>query len=86
MLREWNGGIKQSYYIQVLHGLLVTDFDFVHLTAELRFAWNDNVEIRNYEFTREEVQEDLDWLLEQEKENWEKYYIGDVEPKVEITL
>lgn len=81
MLQEWNNKIPQHYYIQVLHGLLATDFDYVIVIAELRFAWDkDKVEIRKYFIGRKEVEEDLKWLMSKEKFNWNEYYIGDKEP------
>lgn len=85
-LEKWNNQLPQSYYIQVLHGLLVTGYDFVNLTAELTICWNNHVEIRNYFFSKEEVLEDLDWLLNEERKVWEENYIGNKEPKVELTL
>lgn len=86
MLEEWNNQIPQHYYIQILHGLLVTDFDYVVLVAELRFAWNDRVEIRVYYFYREEVKEDLEFLLDKELWNWNEFYFKDKEPPLVLHL
>lgn len=86
MLEQWNDRIPQHYYIQVLHGLLVTDFDYVVLVAELRFAWNDRVEIRVYHFSKEEVKEDLEFLLDKEFYNWNEFYLKDKEPPLVLYL
>ena len=81
MYDQWKDNkMPQHYYIQVLHGLLVTGFDFVYVVAELRFAWKRNTEIVEIEFTREEVLEDLEWLMEKEKFNYEEFYLKNQEP------
>lgn len=86
MLNNWRDQIPIQYYVQVLHGLLVTHFNYVVLVAELRFAWNDKVEIRTYFIKKEEVLEDLEWLLSQEEYNYNEYYIGDKEPPIILNL
>lgn len=84
MQREkWNDQIPVNYYIQVLHGLNVTGFDFVVLKAQLKTEWSDGsikLDTRHYKFTKEEKQDDIDWLLVKENEQWQKYYVGNVEP------
>lgn len=88
MLDQWNEQIPNPYFIQTLHGLLTLgeDYQFVYLVAHLQFAWNDRVEIRTYKFTREEVQEDLDFLKKEEISNWTEFYLGDKEPAIVISL
>lgn len=86
MLEEWNNQIPNHYYIQVLHGLLVTKFDFVIVVAEIRFSWDRATEIREYEFTREEVKEDLEFLLNKELWNWNEFYVQDKEPPLVLHL
>lgn len=85
MLEQWKNKVPMHYYIQVLHGLLVTGLEFVVFNVEIRFAWNDNVEIRTYEFTREEVIEDLEWL-EVEEDKAYKYYLDNVQPPKKINI
>lgn len=77
MLEEWNRQIPNNYYMQCLHYLLVTGYEFVWLRAKIKFSWDKNKqEIRDYYFTREEVIEDINFLKEKEiyfwKENVEK--------------
>lgn len=87
MLENWNNQIPVQYYCQVLHGLLVTKFDFVILVAEIRFAWNeDKIEIRKYIIKKEEVLDDLEWLMNEEERNYREFYIGDKEPPIIINL
>lgn len=84
MQREkWNDQIPDNYYIQVLHGLLVTDFDFVVLKAQLKLEFNDGtvkLDTRHYTINKDEVLDDLEWLFKKEKEQWFNYYVNDVEP------
>lgn len=83
MQREkWKGQVPMNYYIQVLHGLLVTGFDFVVLKARLKTVYHDDVrvEVKHYIFTKEEKQQDLEFLLENELSQWNEYYVENKEP------
>lgn len=76
MLQDWNNKIPKHYYVQVLHGLLTTNFDYVVVVAELRFAWDeDKVEIRKYFIDRNDIEDDLRWVDQQETYNWNEYYV-----------
>lgn len=87
MLEQWKDEIPQQYYVQVLHGLLVTNFDYVVVVAELRFAWNpEKVEIRKYFISREEKKQDLEWLMSKELSNWNEFYLGNKEPPTIINF
>lgn len=87
MLEQWNDSVPQQYYAQVIHGLLVTNFDYVVVVVELRFAWNeDKVEIRKYLIKRDEVEEDLKWLMSKELHNWNEYYVKDKEPPTVLKM
>lgn len=69
MAREkWKDGIPQNYYVQNLHQLLATGWDFVVLHAQLKRVWDGEIktERRSYFIERSEVQDDLDYLLDAE--------------------
>lgn len=85
MWNEWKEGVPMHYYIQTLHGLLVTGFDFVIFCAELRFIWTDEVKIIERTFTREEALEDLQWLELAEKKGYQ-YYLDNIEPPIELSF
>lgn len=70
---EWQNGVPVEYYLQILHGLLVTSFDFVTLTAELRY-WDGRVEIVERTYRWPEVEDDLWELLQKETEAWNLYF------------
>lgn len=79
MQREkWNERIPDNYYIQVLHYLLVTGYDFVVLRAHLISRWGMDVrtQAKHYFIERSEVQEDLDYLLAEEQKFWEYVEAG----------
>lgn len=67
--KSWQDMIPQNYYVQVLHGLLVTNYDFVILRALIKTAWDDTKqEIRDYKIKKDEVLDDIDFIFEKEKE------------------
>lgn len=79
----WNGRVPDNYYCQILHQMLATGYDYAVLVAAL-FDKDENVEIRFYEFDREDCQADLDWLLGEETYFWENYVLKDRMPPVSI--
>lgn len=65
---DWNGKIPQNYYCQCCHQLLATGWDYVYLFALLmgQSEWC----IREFYIDREDAQEDMNWLLNEEKKFW----------------
>lgn len=66
---KWENQIPHQYYIQILHGLIVTNFDFVVLTAKLFVYKKDNQSyniIKNYFIERSDVEEDIKYLYDNE--------------------
>lgn len=70
--------LPDNYYIQVLHGLNVTGFEFVELYAELTYP-SGNSELVPYHIERSEVEEDLKAIREGVIEFW-KYVENNEEP------
>lgn len=70
---KWDNAIPDNYYIQVLHYLLVTEFDFAILKAQLKYRHNNEMWLvtKHYHIERSEVEEDIKYLAEKEKEFWE---------------
>lgn len=74
MQREkWNDRIPDNYYIQVLHYLLVTEYEFVELRAQLKSVWQGRIRLntRDYHIEREEVMKDIELLKEKEERFWQ---------------
>lgn len=78
---KWKGQIPPNYYVQVLHQLLATGWDFAVLHAQLKFTYQGDIrsERRSYFIERQEVQEDLRYLLQEELNFW-GYVQRDEEP------
>ena len=79
---KWIDAIPDNYYVQVLHQLIATGFDFSVLNAQLKrvFGWEVKTETRRYFIDRAEVKDDIEYLLEQEINFWENYVMKDIEP------
>lgn len=62
---KWDNRIPDNYYIQVLHYLLVTEYDFVVLKAQLKRVRDGEVRLttKHYHIEREEVLSDIKNLL-----------------------
>lgn len=74
MQREkWNHRIPDNYYIQVLHYLMVTEFDFAVLKAQLKYDYDGDIFLttKHYLIEREEVQEDIEFLENAERRFFE---------------
>lgn len=69
---KWRDRVPDNYYIQVLHYLLVTGYEFIELCAHLRTDWGGEkrTTVKHYHIERAEVQNDLDMLLREETKFW----------------
>lgn len=65
---KWNGKIPQNYYIQVLHQLLATGWEYVWLVVLLR--GQTELIYREFFFDRIDREEDMAWLLKEETDFW----------------
>ena len=72
---RWANKIPQNYYIQILHYLIVTGYDFAVLKAQLKSEQNGilYLQTRHYlvDAADEAVQTDMEYLYNAEKEFWE---------------
>lgn len=66
---KWNHRIPDNYYIQVLHYLMVTEFDFTVLKAQLKYDYDGDIMLttKHYKIERDEVQDDIEYLQKAEK-------------------
>lgn len=81
---KWKDGVPQNYYVQNLHQLLATGWDFAILHAQLKRVWDGEVTTtrRSYKIEREDILEDLDYLLEKEIEFWGKVQRDEMPPLI----
>ena len=70
----WKDRIPDNYYIQLLHYLLITGFDFAVLKGQMKFDIDGEVwlQTKHYKIERSEVQEDIGFLKEKEFEFWQR--------------
>lgn len=71
---KWNHRIPDNYYIQLLHYLLITEFDFAILKAQLKYEFDGDVylQTKHYKIERSEVQADVDFLESSERKFWKQ--------------
>ena len=71
---KWKERIPDNYYIQVLHYLMVTEYEFVVLVAQLKSEFNDEIykQTKHYKIERADVEDDIQYLAEEERKFWEK--------------
>lgn len=71
---KWKGRIPDNYYIQLLHYLLVTGFDFVVLVAQLKSEFNGEIykQTKHFKIERAEVEEDIKFLESSERRFWQQ--------------
>lgn len=69
---KWDHRIPDNYYIQVLHYLMVTGFDFAVLKAQLKFDFGGEILLhtKHYKIERSDALEDIELLKSSEKEFW----------------
>lgn len=81
---KWaNGNIPENYFIQVLHGMNVTGFDFVDLIAELTFS-EDYSQLRIYHIERTDVIAELEYVQNGILDFWKNYVLTDREPPLAL--
>ena len=70
--QKWDNQIPDNYYIQILHYLLVTEYDFVVLKAQLKSVRDGEVRLttKHYHIEREEVLDDIEMLKNEEEKFW----------------
>lgn len=80
---KWNGRVPDGYLCQVSHQLLATGFRFAYLQAEL-IGKTESV-IREYLFLREDMEENMAYLLAEEEKFW-RYVVEDRIPPASIRI
>jgi len=69
---QWKDQIPGNYYIQVLHYLAVTEYDFAVLKAQLKYERDGKVNLttKHYFIERKEVGKDIERVIEAERRFW----------------
>ena len=84
---KWDHRIPDNYYCQCLWYMGVTEFDFAILKAQLKYDYTGDVFLttKHYHMDRAEVQEDIDYLMQQ-GESFAEYVRSRKEPPLVINL
>lgn len=71
---KWKDRIPDNYYIQILHYLMVTEFDFAVLKAQLKYEFDGDIylQTKHYRIERSEVEEDIKLLESSERRFWQQ--------------
>ncbi len=79
---NWRDGVPQNYYVQMLHQLLASGFEFNVLHAQLKRVYNGEIKStrQTYRIDRADVAADLEYLLAEEIKFWEEYVVKDRMP------
>lgn len=85
---DWENKIPDSYYVQILHQLAATGWDFAILKAYIRYYVDGEVRvtIRHYRINREDVQADIDYLIQQEAIFWRQVQNNEQPPLILPTI
>lgn len=70
---KWDHKIPDNYYVQLLHYLMVTEFEFAVLKAQLKYEFQGGeimLQTKHYKIERSEVQEDIAYLMQKEADFW----------------
>lgn len=75
---KWNNRIPDNYYLQVLHYMMVMEADFAVLKAQLKYDYSSDVfmQTRHYTIERADVEDDIRFLAEKERDFWQKVKAG----------
>lgn len=80
---HWKDAIPSNYYCQVLHGMMVTEAQFVEVVAQLKSEFKGEIykQTKHYHIERSEVEDDVKYLEEAEN-RFIEYLKNDVCPAV----
>ena len=69
---QWKDRVPDNYYIQLLHYLMVTEFEFAILKASLKTVFDGMpyIQTKHYFIERSEVEADIEYLEHSERSFW----------------
>ena len=87
MAKKWDNQIPDNYYIQLLHYFIVTEFDFAILKAQLKYDHDGDIFLttKHYRIEREDIIEDIEYLIKAEKQ-FSEYIKNDVQPPLVLPV
>lgn len=70
--QRWHNQIPANYYCQVLFYMAVVEADYAYVKAQLKMIVDDEVLLttKHYPIERSDVQDDIDYMMEQGERFW----------------
>lgn len=70
---KWHNQIPDNYFVQILHYLMVTEYDFAILVAQLKYDFDGDIfkQTRHYKIERSDVLLDIAFLADAEAKFWQ---------------
>lgn len=71
---KWKNRVPDNYYIQLLHGFLITEAEFAVLKGQLKYEIDGEIylQTKHYKIERADVEADIDFLESSEKRFWKQ--------------
>lgn len=71
---KWKNQVPDNYYIQLLHGFLITEAEFAVLKAQLKYEIDGEIylQTKHYKIERSEVEADIEFLESSENRFWKQ--------------
>lgn len=85
---SWKDKVPQNYFVQILHGLAITNYDFAIINVEFRFRKSDGTQefVRKiYRFNRVDFEEDIKYLKSELSTFW-KHVQQRTQPNLKVTM
>lgn len=69
---KWRDKLPENYYVQLIHGFLITEAEFAILKGRLKSVIDGMpyIQIKHYPVERSDVLEDIEYLAREEKNFW----------------
>lgn len=87
--KKWGNNIPMNYFIQVLHYLLVSNFEKAYLLVQYYYHTPEGIktlEPVEYIIKKEDYENDLKFLKETEIDFWENYVLTKKMPKLKLKI
>lgn len=82
---SWKESIPTNYFLQVLMEIRCQKTDEATLVAELKYA-TDYIARKEYEIKKEDVQEDIDYVVKEVVDFYNKYVVTGKKPPLKIDI
>lgn len=69
---EWDNKVPDHYYVQVLHQLIATGYEFTELVAHIKYHKGEELRtmVKHYHWERSELLDDMQMLIKSEESFW----------------